>query len=168
MTSAATALEVVPVDGALGAEIGGIDLAGDLSDATMAAIRQVWLDNLVVFFRDQELGPDEFLAFARRIGEPVEYPFVRGIDGYPEIITVAKFPDETVNFGGIWHSDTTYLPRPPMATMLVAREVPPVGGDTLFANLYAAYESLAPETRDSLDRAPRRQQLRARRRLEDP
>ncbi len=150
MTSAATALEVVPVAGALGAEIRGVDLAGDLSDATVAEIRQVWLDHLVVFFRDQQLGPDEFLAFARRIGEPVEYPFVRGIDGYPEIITVAKFPDETVNFGGIWHSDTTYLPRPPMATMLVAREVPPVGGDTLFANLYAAYESLSPEIRDSL------------------
>ena len=150
MNSAASALQVVPVDGALGAEIRGVDLAADLSDATVAAIRQVWLDHLVVFFRDQELGPDEFLTFARWIGEPVEYPFVRGIDGYPEIITVAKFPDETVNFGGIWHSDTTYLPRPPMATMLVAREVPPVGGDTLFANLYAAYESLSPETRDSL------------------
>ena len=78
-----------------------------------------------MFFRDQQLDPDQFLAFARRIGEPVEYPFVQGIDGYPEIIAVTKLPHETVNFGGIWHSDTVYLERPPMATMLVAREVPP-------------------------------------------
>ena len=74
-----------------------------------------------------------FLAFARRIGEPVEYPFVKGIEGYPEIISVTKLPHETVNFGGIWHSDTTYLERPPMATLLIAREVPPFGGDTMCA-----------------------------------
>ena len=92
----------------------------------MAEIRRAWLEHLVVFFRDQALDPDAFLAFARRIGEPVEYPFVKGIDGYPEIIAVTKLPHETVNFGGIWHSDTVYLERPPMATMLVAREVPPV------------------------------------------
>jgi taurine dioxygenase len=138
------ALEVVPLSGALGAEIHGVDLASELSDATIAAIRQAWLDHLVVFFRDQNLGPDEFLGFARRIGEPVEYPFVRGIDGYPEIIAVDKLPHETVNFGGIWHSDTTYLARPPMGTMLIAREVPPAGGDTLFASMYAAHETLSP------------------------
>src|SRR5262245_19892675 len=83
------------------------------------------------------------MAFARRIGTPVEYPFVRGLDGYPKIIAVTKLPHETVNFGGIWHSDTAYLPEPPMATMLLAREIPPVGGDTLFANMYAAYETLS-------------------------
>jgi taurine dioxygenase len=105
----------------------------------------------VVFFRAQELGPDEFLAFARRIGEPVEYPFVRGIDGFPEIITVAKLPHETVNFGGVWHSDTTYLERPPMATMLVAREVPPSGGDTMWSNMYAALDSLSPGLQRTLE-----------------
>ena len=97
-----------------------------------------------MFFRDQELDPAEFLAFARRIGEPVEYPFVKGIDGFPEIIAVTKLPHETVNFGGIWHSDTVYLDRPPMGTMLIAREVPPFGGDTMFANMYAAYDALSP------------------------
>lgn len=150
MSSVAPALEIAPVGRALGAEIRGIDLATDLPDATVAQIRQAWLEHLVVFFRDQDLSPDAFLAFARRIGDPVEYPFVRGIDGYPEIMTVAKLPHETVNFGGIWHSDTTYLPRPPMATMLVAREVPPVGGDTLFANMYAAYELLPPDVQRSI------------------
>jgi taurine dioxygenase len=137
-------IAVAPIAGALGAEIGGVDLAADLADETVAEIRRAWLEHLVVFFRDQQLPPDRFLAFARRIGEPVEYPFVKGIDGYPEIISVSKLPDETVNFGGIWHSDTVYLERPPMATMLVAREVPPQGGDTLYANMYAAYEALSP------------------------
>ena len=74
--------------------------------------------------------PARFLALAKQFGTPIEYPFVKGIDGFPEIIAVAKLPHETVNFGGVWHSDTTYLPQPPMATLLVAREVPPLGGDT--------------------------------------
>lgn len=144
-------LEVVPVAGALGAEIRGVDLAADLPDATVAEIRRAWLEHLVVFFRDQHLDADAFLAFARRIGEPVEYPFVKGIEGYPEIIAVTKLPHETVNFGGIWHSDTAYLERPPMATLLLAREVPPVGGDTLFASMYAAYETLSPGLARLLD-----------------
>jgi taurine dioxygenase len=135
---------VAPIVDAIGAEITGVDLAADLDDETVAEIRRAWLAHLVVFFREQFLEPDAFLAFARRIGEPVEYPFVEGIAGYPKIIEVTKLPHETVNFGGIWHSDTVYLECPPMATLLIAREVPPVGGDTLFASMYAAYESLSP------------------------
>jgi alpha-ketoglutarate-dependent taurine dioxygenase len=137
-------IKVLPLAGAIGAEITGVDLATDLLDDTVAEIRRAWLEHLVVFFRDQFLGPAEFLAFARRIGEPVEYPFVKGIDGFPEIISVTKLPHETVNFGGIWHSDTVYLERPPMATMLIAREIPPYGGDTMFSNMYAAYDALSP------------------------
>jgi taurine dioxygenase len=144
-------IAVAPIEGALGAEIAGVDLASALDDATVAEIRRAWLDHNVVFFRDQQLDPDRFLAFARRIGEPVEYPFVKGIDGYPEIIAVAKLPHETVNFGGIWHSDTVYLERPPMGTMLLACEVPPYGGDTLFANMYAAYDALSPGMKQMLD-----------------
>jgi taurine dioxygenase len=144
MTYDAAAIEVRPIAGALGAEIFGVDLSADLSEATVAAIRNAWLEHLVVFFRDQTLPPAKFLAFARRMGDPVEYPFVNGIEGFPEIISVAKLPGETVNFGGIWHSDTVYLDVPPMATMLVAREVPPYGGDTMWANMYAAYEALSP------------------------
>jgi taurine dioxygenase len=144
-------IAVDPIAGALGAEIGGVDLAADLPDATVAEIRRAWLEHLVVFFRDQSLTPDRFLAFARRIGEPVEYPFVKGLDRHPEIIAITKLPHETVNFGGIWHSDTVYLERPPMGTLLVAREVPPYGGDTLFANMYAAYEALSPGMQRLLD-----------------
>jgi alpha-ketoglutarate-dependent taurine dioxygenase len=137
-------VKVLPLAGALGAEITGVDLGTDLADETVAEIRRAWLEHLVVFFRDQPLGPDELLAFAQRLGVPVEYPFVKGIEGYPEIIVVSKLPHETVNFGGIWHSDTVYLERPPMATLLVAREVPRSGGDTMFANMYDAYEALSP------------------------
>jgi taurine dioxygenase len=135
--------ELRPLAGALGAEIHGVDLAADLSDEVVAALRQALLDRLVIFFRDQDLPPAHFLALAKRFGTPNEYPFVKGLDDYPEVIAVTKLPHETVNFGGVWHSDTTYLQEPPMATLLVAREVPPVGGDTLFANQYLAYESLS-------------------------
>src|SRR5690242_19567415 len=123
--SAYRTITVSPIAGALGAEITGVDLAADLDAETVAEIRRAWLEHLVVFFREQPLDTDAFLAFARRIGEPVEYPFVKGLDGFPEIIAVTKLPHETVNFGGIWHSDTVYLERPPMGTMLIAREVPP-------------------------------------------
>lgn len=144
-------LDVRPIAGALGAEIHGVDLSSDLDDEQVAAIRRIWLEHGVVFFRDQNLPPDRFMAFAERFGRPIEYPFVKGIDDYPKIIQVAKYETEKVNFGGIWHADTTYLPEPPTATLLVAREVPPVGGDTLFANQYLAYETLSEGLKRTLD-----------------
>ena len=145
------AFEIRPIAGAIGAELHGIDLAADLSDDTVAAVRQALLDHLVIFFRGQDLPPARFLALARRFGAPIEYPFVAGIDGFPEIIAVTKLEHERVNFGGVWHSDTTYLAEPPMGTLLVAREVPPVGGDTLFANQYLAYEALSERMRAMLE-----------------
>jgi taurine dioxygenase len=143
--------EIHPLAGAIGAEISGVDLAGDVDDDTIAAIRRAWLDHLVIFFRGQSLPPARFLAFARRFGEPIEYPFVKGIDGFPEITPVVKLEHERVNFGGLWHTDTAYLEIPPMGTMLIAREVPPYGGDTLFANMYLAYEALSAGMRRMLD-----------------
>jgi len=136
-------LEARPLAGALGAEIVGVDLGRHLDEDVVAEIRQLWLDHLVLFFRDQMLPPEKLLAFARCLGEVVEYPFIKGIEGFPEITPVLKLEHEKVNFGGLWHSDTAYLDRPPMGTMLIAREVPPVGGDTLFANMYVAYETLS-------------------------
>ncbi len=150
MTGEYKTIAVEPWGGALGATIVGINLRV-LSEETVAEIRRAWLEHLVVFFRDQTLSPGEFLAFARRVGDPVEYPFVKGIEGFPEIIAVTKLPHETVNFGGIWHSDTVYLERPPMATLLLAREVPPNGGDTMFSNMYAAYEALSSGMQRLLD-----------------
>ena len=135
-------MEIRRIAGALGAEILGVSLA-KLGQAEVDEIRRAWLEHLVVFFRDQPLSPEQFMAFAKRIGRPVPYPFVKGIAGFPEIIEVKKLEHEKINFGGVWHSDTAYLAEPPMASMLLAREVPPTGGDTLFANMYLAYETLS-------------------------
>jgi taurine dioxygenase len=144
-------LTVKPLSGAIGAEIHGIDLCSPISDETVARIRRIWLEHSVVFFRDQELPPKDFAAFARRFGEVVDYPFLKGLDDSPEVIEVAKLEHERVNFGGLWHTDTAYLERPPMGTMLVAREVPPYGGDTLFASSYAAYDALSDGMKRLLD-----------------
>ena len=143
-------MQVRPSGGPLGAYVTGVDLA-HLSAETTAAIRAAWLEHLVLVFPNQPLTSDEYLSFAETIGTPAEYPFVEGLDGNPFIIEVLKLPHETVNFGGIWHADTVYLERPPMASMLLAREIPPVGGDTEFANQYAAWEALAPGLQSQLD-----------------
>ncbi len=141
--SPSKAIEIRPVAGALGAEISGVDLSGELGDETIADIRQALLNNLVIFFRDQNITPDQHLAFAKRFGDTVEYPLIKGLEGYPEIMTVVKLENEKLNFGGLWHSDTTYLEKPPMGSILVARELPPRGGDTIFANMHLAYEMLS-------------------------
>ena len=137
--------------GSIGAEIGGVDLRRELADETVAEIRRAWLEHVVIFFRDQDITSAQYLAFAERFGKPVEYPFVKGLDGFPVITPVIKLEHERVNFGGVWHSDTTYLDEPPMGTFLLAREVPPHGGDTLFANQYLAYETLSAGLRRVLD-----------------
>ena len=136
-------MKIKQIAGALGAEISGVDLTRAITSELASDIRSVFLKHQVIFLRDQNLTPTQFLAFAAAMGTPVEYPFVKGIDGFPHIIEVKKLAHETVNFGGIWHSDTTYLDAPPMGSMLLSREVPPYGGDTLFANQYLAYESLS-------------------------
>jgi taurine dioxygenase len=143
-------LRVSRLPGALGAEISGITVSGELSADAVAAVRQAWLDHLVIFFRDLDLSPAAFLAFAGRFGRVIEYPFLKGLDAFPLIVPVVKLEHETVNFGGIWHSDTTYQPEPPSATLLIAREVPPVGGDTLFANQYLAWDGLPEEMKHTL------------------
>ncbi|HEY7744570.1 MAG TPA: TauD/TfdA family dioxygenase [Burkholderiales bacterium] len=139
-----------PVSGALGAEIEGVNAAQTLPDEVIVEIRQALLDHVVVFFRGQKLTPTQQLAFARRFGEPMEYPQLKGLPECPLITPVVKLEHERVNFGGIWHSDTTYLERPPMASMLYAIETPPYGGDTLFANQYLAYETLSDDLRERL------------------
>lgn len=143
-------IEVKKIAGGAGAEIHNVDLR-TLDDATVGEIRNALLDNGVVFFRNQELTPQEFLDFSAKFGKPVEYPFVKGIDGYPEIIQVLKRENEKVNFGGVWHSDTSYLDEPPMGTILMARELPPQGGDTMWSNQYAAYEALSDGLQKTLE-----------------
>ncbi len=146
----AAALEVTPLAPAVGAELRGIDLSRPLPPAMLARLREIWLAAGVLVLPDQPLSSEAFLAFARALGEVSEYPFLRGLAGFPEITEVVKLEHETVNFGGVWHADTTYLPRPPMATLLLARETPPTGGDTLFASQAAAFEALPDTTQQQL------------------
>ena len=146
-----SSITVTPIAGALGAEVGGIDLSHPLAPDDVAAMRRALLDHLVIFFRDQQLEPETYMAFARAFGTPVEYPMIKGIEGFPFITEIVKQEHEKANFGGIWHSDTTYLENPPMGSMLYALQVPPHGGDTLFANQYLAYESLSAPLRQFLD-----------------
>jgi len=136
-------IAITKLSSALGAEIAGVDLSGKLDQPTVAALRRALLDHVVIFFRDQRLRPRQLLDLSSQFGEPAEYPFLRGLPELPLVIPVIKEPHETVNFGGVWHSDTTYLERPMMATLLYALEVPEVGGDTLFANMYLAYDRLS-------------------------
>jgi taurine dioxygenase len=142
-------MKIRKIAGALGAEISGVDLR-EPTAPEVEAIRQAYLDHGVIFFRGQELNSEQFLRFARLMGEPVPYPFLKGLPDYPEIIEVKKLEHETLNFGGVWHSDTTYLPEPPKGTMLLAREIPPYGGDTLFASQTRAYEALSETLRGVL------------------
>jgi alpha-ketoglutarate-dependent taurine dioxygenase len=144
-------IEVRPIAGALGAEIGNIDVR-EASSQAIAEIRAAFLEHLVIFLRNQQLTPRELLAFAARFGEPMAYPQLKGLPECPLVTPVVKLEHEQVNFGGVWHSDTTYLEVPPMASMLYAVETPPYGGDTLFANQYLAYETLSEGLKRTLDR----------------
>ena len=144
-------MKIKQIAGALGAEISGVDLAKGVPASLAVDIRKVFLDHQVIFLHGQNLTPPQFLAFAQAMGEPIEYPFVKGLEGFAHIIEVKKLEHEKVNFGGIWHSDTTYLGEPPMGSMLLSREVPPYGGDTLFASQYLAYEALSSTMKGLLD-----------------
>lgn len=149
--SVSQSLTVTPIAGSLGAEITGIDLSEHLSDDVVTEIRQALLDHLVVFFRDQNLTPDQQIRFALRFGDLEEHDFVKGMPDYPEIIRVVREADETTkNFGGSWHSDVTHQACPAMGSILYAVDVPPFGGDTLFANQYRAYETLSPGMQEML------------------
>ena len=141
---------VEPLAGALGAEVRGAKLLA-LDEAGWKEIRQAFLDYSVLAVRDQALEPADLMRVGARFGEPCHYPFVTGMDGFPFIFEVVKEEDEKTNFGGSWHSDTTYLAQPPLATLLYAVETPKRGGDTLFANTCLAYEALSDGMRTMLD-----------------
>jgi taurine dioxygenase len=115
-----------------------------------ASIRQALLDHLVIFFRGQDITPEQQLAFARRWGDIHLHPFMKGMDDHPELLEIKKTPTDTKNFGGAWHSDQMFSPQPAMGTILYAREVPSKGGDTLFTNQYLAYETLSDGLKETL------------------
>ena len=143
-------MNIEPLSPSLGCIIHGLNLSQPLTEVLLAELRAVWLDRKVIVLRDQSLSSDQYLAFAQQLGTPDIYPLLKGLDGFPEITPILKKETETVNFGGVWHSDTTYQPCPPMATMLYALELPPLGGDTLFANQVQAYENLSDGLKDTM------------------
>ena len=136
-------ITIHPVSPALGAEVTGVDLSRRLGAEEFDEVHRALLDHGVVFLRDQDLEPRDLIDFAGRFGPLNVHPMMKPLDGHPAILEIAKNPEDRNNFGGSWHTDLSYLERPALASLLYAREIPPVGGDTLFASMYLAYEVLS-------------------------
>ena len=144
-------ITVTPTGGALGAEIGGVDLCA-LDERVFTAIHQAWLDHQVVLFRGQHLGDEDLIAFSRRFGDldvaPIQETGRRFVEGHPEIYVVSNVVENGVPIGSLgageaaWHTDMSYLVDPPKASVLYAVEVPATGGDTGFCTMYGAWEAL--------------------------
>jgi len=147
-------IEVRPVGGALGAEIGGVDTSEPIAAAVAGEIRAALDQFLVVFFREQSLSLEQLKTFSVNFGELTRVPYVRALKEHPDIIAVVKEAEERniSTFGGTWHTDFSFLESPPLASILYAEQVPDVGGDTLWANMFSAYASLSPGMRSSLDK----------------
>ena len=144
------AMQIAPLAGALGAEILGVDLRS-LDGNGWEEVHRAFLQYSVLAIREQKLDPADIMKVGARFGEPCHYPFVTGMEDYPYIFEVVKEPEDKKNFGGAWHSDTTYLKQPPLATLLYAVETPSHGGDTLFTNTAAAYDALSDGMRKVVD-----------------
>ena len=145
-------LQIRPVTPHLGAEVSGIRLR-DAPDSALAEVQEAFAAHGVLFFPEQSLSPDDLLAVTARFGKVLRVPYVKGMDSHPDVIAVLKEANERriSTFGGTWHSDFSFLPEPPDATLLQAAELPPVGGDTIWANQYLAYEALSPGMQRLLD-----------------
>ncbi len=137
-------MNITALSPALGAEITGIDLAKPLSDRQLTELNNAQDEFEVLFFRDQHITPVAQQQLAEQFGELLEYPYVQGYAEAPYVVPIVKHENETQNFGGLWHTDSTYLTRPPALTLLYAHQIPPVGGDTLFASMTRAYQALSP------------------------
>ena len=143
-------LEIIPQPSVIGAEVRGLDLSVGLDQASFDQLNQAFLDHQILFFRDQQLIAQQYNDFAERFGSLKDYLFAAGMDGFPYITEIVKTETETESFGSFWHSDSAYTERPPKITMLYAREVPPRGGDTLFADMYSLYDNLSAGLKTTL------------------
>jgi len=143
-----TTLDIRKLTPDIGAEIRGVDLSQTLDDETIAAIRGAWLEHLVVFFPDQQLTPGAHAEFARRFGPITEgHPVEPSLPGHPNVLPIDSVKDR-VDF---WHTDVTFMTRPPTGSLLYAIELPEVGGDTMWTTTRAAYDTLAPALREFCD-----------------
>ena len=150
--------ELRPLSNALGAEILGLDLAQPLDEETFTKVHKAHLEHLVLVFRDQHLTPDQHIAFSRRFGELSGHVYDQFLlPGHPEILKVSNKKDDGGEFVGLpnagrrWHSDLAYTKTPSLGSLLYALEIPPEGGDTLFNNMYRAYETLPETTKARID-----------------
>ena len=150
MTEDYNTIKVNPLGGALGAEISGIDLNEAISDEQLTEVRQVFGQYAVIFFRNQNLSPENEIRFAQRWGEINTNRFFSSVEGYPQIALVVKEPDQKNNIGGSWHTDHSYDIAPALGSMLFAHEVPVSGGDTVFASMYKAYDTLSDGLKSTL------------------
>ncbi|NRA09867.1 MAG: TauD/TfdA family dioxygenase [Myxococcales bacterium] len=142
-------MRVDPLTANIGAEVSGLDLREELSQEQVEQLEAALLEHLVLFFRDQAITPEQQIAFSARFGELLVHPFGPIHPDYPEIIVLDQV--RPVGEGtDIWHADTTYLEEPPLGSVLRAVELPPVGGDTYFGNMFAAYEALSPEIQEMI------------------
>lgn len=142
-------MKISKASAAVGAIIEDVDLKS-ISDDQFAEIRSAFFDHGVLFFRDQQLTPDDHIAFAKRWGGIDLNRFFARREGYPEIAEVLKEPDQQLNVGGGWHTDHSYDEIPAMGSILYALEIPPSGGDTLFASMAAAYDALDDEMKERI------------------
>jgi taurine dioxygenase len=145
-------IEVKPNPNGFGARLTGLDLAQDLSSSQLSELQQAWAKHSVLWFPGQQLGPEQLEAFTQRLGEFGHDPYIEPMPGHPNILELRREADEKAkNFGAAWHSDWSFQATPPSATLLYARVVPPVGGDTLFADCYRAWDALSATMRDMLE-----------------
>ena len=142
-------LDIKELDGGVGAEIHGVDLQ-KLSNSEFASIRDAFVKYGLIFFREQPISPEQHIEFAERWGEININRFFAKVEGYDQIAEVLKEKDQELNIGGAWHTDHSYDDIPAMGSILVAKEVPDQGGDTLFANMYKAYENLSEGFKETL------------------
>jgi taurine dioxygenase len=143
--------EVTMTSGAVGAFVSGVDLSRPLGDETASTLRSALDDHGVLFFRDQKLTPEQHIAFAEVFGPIDVNRFFKAAPGYPQIAEVRKEPDQRNNIGGGWHTDHSYDAKPALGSVLLAREIPPRGGDTVFASMAAAYDTLSDGLKRTLE-----------------
>lgn len=135
-------INVAPVAGAIGAEISDIDLSEPLGNQVYQEIHDALMTHQVIFFRDQNITPEEHVAFGRHFGELNIHPFAKPLDGHPEVLVIEN-DEERPSIINYWHTDVTFLEKPPMGSILLAREAPESGGDTMWSSMYAAYSALS-------------------------
>ena len=142
-------MQVKLLSGALGAEISGVNLQ-DTSNKNFEVINNLLLEHKVIFFRNQNISPEEQLKLASRFGPIEQHAYVKGLDDYPEIVRIIKKPNEKNQWGENWHSDVSYNVKPTKAVILKSIKIPPVGGDTMFANMELAWETLDENVKDKI------------------